>query len=114
MENKVRVEKLYDMGCYLQVNASSIIGDNGIESKRNVKWLLKREYVHFAASDCHDDKLKAGDVRAMYSEAAGLWWKNRYRAIIEAIANVVLNYLLVKRWGVYGVYFGNFNLSICN
>lgn len=62
MEKKVRVEELYDMGCYLQVNASSIIGENGMESKRNVKWLLKREYVHFAASDCHDDKRRMPEL----------------------------------------------------
>ncbi len=62
MEKKIRVEELYDMGCYLQVNASSITGENGMESKRNVKWLLKREYVHFAASDCHEDKKRTPNL----------------------------------------------------
>lgn len=62
MEKKERVEELYDMGCCLQVNASSITGGNGMESRRNVKWLLKREYVHFVASDCHDDKRRAPRV----------------------------------------------------
>lgn len=55
MEKKIRVGELYDMGCYLQINAASIVGDNGMDSKRNVKWLLKQGYVHFVASDCHDD-----------------------------------------------------------
>lgn len=55
MAKKAKVEELYDMGCYFQVNASSITGNNGRESKRDVKWLLKREYVHFVASDSHDD-----------------------------------------------------------
>lgn len=47
--------------------------------------------------------LKIGDIRATYSSAAGLWWENRYRAIIEVIANIVLNYIFVKLWGVYGI-----------
>ena len=75
MEKKIRVEELYDMGCCLQVNASSITGGNGMESKRNVKWLLKREYVQFVASDCHDDKRRkpglaeaAGYVERKYGE----------------------------------------------
>lgn len=76
MDKKVRVEELYDMGCCLQVNASSITGDNGMECKRNAKWLLKREYVHFVASDCHDDKRRmpglaeaAAYVSRKYGEA---------------------------------------------
>ena len=47
--------------------------------------------------------LKVGDIRAMYSDAAGLWWENRYRAIIESVVNIVLNYFLGKIWGVYGI-----------
>lgn len=49
--------------------------------------------------------LKVGDIRAMYSDAAGLWWENRYRAVIEAVTNVILNYVLVKKWGIYGIIF---------
>lgn len=56
MEKKIRVEELHDMGCCLQVNAASITGGNGMESRRNAKWLLKRELVQFVASDCHDDR----------------------------------------------------------
>lgn len=47
--------------------------------------------------------LKMGDIRGMYSDAAGLWWENRYRAIIEALTNVVLNYVLAKYMGIYGI-----------
>jgi peptidoglycan biosynthesis protein MviN/MurJ (putative lipid II flippase) len=47
--------------------------------------------------------LKMGDVRYLYVQATGTWWQNRYRAIIEAIANIVLNYLLGKYFGVNGI-----------
>ena len=44
-----------------------------------------------------------GNVRGVYSDAAGLFWENRYRTLAEAIANVVLNYILVVRFGVAGI-----------
>lgn len=47
--------------------------------------------------------LRMGDIRGLYSDAAGLWWENRYRAIAESIANIVLNIVLVKFWGVHGI-----------
>ena len=46
---------------------------------------------------------KMGDIRAMYSDAAGLWWENRYRSIFEAITNIILNYILINVFGVLGV-----------
>ena len=47
--------------------------------------------------------LKMGDIRSVYSEARGLWWENRYRAIAEAVANIVLNVVLGKLFGIYGI-----------
>lgn len=47
--------------------------------------------------------LKMADIRITYTSAAGLWWENRSRAICETIANLILNYLLVHIWGVYGI-----------
>ncbi len=47
--------------------------------------------------------MKTGDITAMYYNATGIWWQNRWRYIIEAIANPILNFLFVKLWGVYGI-----------
>jgi len=47
--------------------------------------------------------LKLGDVRATYNEVSGLWWHNRYRAIVESVLNIVLNYILGKNFGIYGI-----------
>lgn len=47
--------------------------------------------------------LKMGDIRSIYSDGAGLWWENRYRAIAESIANILLNIVLGKIWGVHGI-----------
>lgn len=47
--------------------------------------------------------LRMGDIRFVYAEANGLWWENRYRAVAEAACNLVLNYILGKYFGVYGI-----------
>ncbi len=46
---------------------------------------------------------KMGDVRGIYSDAAGLYWENRWRTISETVANIVLNYLFVRWLGVFGI-----------
>jgi peptidoglycan biosynthesis protein MviN/MurJ (putative lipid II flippase) len=47
--------------------------------------------------------LKMSDIRCLYAEASGLWWENRYCAIIESIVNIILNVVFVKLWGVLGI-----------
>lgn len=41
----------------------------------------------------------------VYRDAAGLWWQDRFRPIVETVVNLVLNILLVKYLGVTGVMF---------
>ena len=63
--------------------------------------------------------LKMGDMRWIYSEAAGLWWDCRYITIFEAVLNIVLNVVLAKIFGLFGIllatvlsmFFVNFLLS---
>lgn len=47
--------------------------------------------------------LRMGDIRTIYSQACGLWWENRYRSLLEAATNIVLNYILGKIWGINGI-----------
>lgn len=44
-----------------------------------------------------------GNIRAAYTEAAGLWWQNKNRAILESVMNLLLNIILGKLFGVNGV-----------
>lgn len=46
---------------------------------------------------------KMGDMCAVYRQAAGLWWQDRYRPIVEAVTNLVLNITLVQIIGMAGV-----------
>lgn len=47
--------------------------------------------------------LKYGDMRTLYTHAAGLWWEMRKRSILEAVCNIVLNIVLAKFFGIYGI-----------
>lgn len=50
--------------------------------------------------------LNIGSIRAVYHDAAGLWWEARYRAIVEAVLNLVLNFILTYYFGVFGTVLG--------
>ena len=47
--------------------------------------------------------LKCGDLRWFYHEGAGLWWESRWISVTEAAANVILNILLCRYLGVFGI-----------
>lgn len=56
-----------------------------------------------------------GDIIDVYSGAAGLWWENRKRTIIEAILNLMLNFILGKYYGVFGIILATIiSLILCN
>lgn len=72
---KCGIDDLIEMGCYIQVNAGSIIGKSGVGIKRSVGKLLKQRQVHFVATDAHDMKKRlpclsdcADHVRKKYGE----------------------------------------------
>lgn len=54
-----RVEDLVSMGCYIQVNAGSIMGQFGYGAKQTARKLLKKDLVHFVATDAHNTGKRA-------------------------------------------------------
>ncbi len=50
----VRVKEMIEMGCFIQVNAGSIVGRYGIAASCLTKKLLKQGLIHFIATDAHD------------------------------------------------------------
>lgn len=50
--------------------------------------------------------LKMGDMQSVYYNAAGLWWHYRKCTIIEALLNLVLNFILGRIWGLNGIIAG--------
>lgn len=49
-----RVVELIRMGCFMQVNAGSIMGNYGFGIRQLVKKMLKQNLIHFVATDAHD------------------------------------------------------------
>ena len=59
--------------------------------------------------------LRLGEIRYLYTSANGLWWEQRYRAIAETVMNLVLNIVLGKLFGVYGIITATIvSLFLCN
>ena len=56
------VEDLVDMGCCIQVNASSVMGKYGFGISHFTKKLLKNRRVDFVATDAHDCKNRAPQI----------------------------------------------------
>ena len=46
----------WNLGCLVQITASSVTGAWGNTAQRIATWLLERNAVHVIASDAHDDK----------------------------------------------------------
>lgn len=44
-----------------------------------------------------------GDIRSVYVDALGLWWKLKGRSVIEMVLNIALNVILVQVIGLAGV-----------
>lgn len=53
------LKDLHKMGVLFQVNAASVVGDNGRQSRRDAKALLRETLVDFVATDAHSDGRRA-------------------------------------------------------
>ena len=60
------IDEVLDMGAQVQLNANSVMGENGFKVKRFCHALLRREKVQFIASDAHDTKHRPPRLQACY------------------------------------------------
>jgi len=56
------VRILHEMGCRIQVNASSVDGSYGFKVKHFIKKLLKEQLVDYVGTDAHDQKSRIPDM----------------------------------------------------
>ena len=61
---KSGMSDLREMGCYIQVNAGSVMGKFGFDTRQYSRKLLKQELVHFIATDAHDVGKRAPHLSA--------------------------------------------------
>lgn len=57
------LQKLSDMGVYIQMNAGSISGEDGFLRKRFCKKVMQRNLLHFVGSDAHNPKNRKPNIR---------------------------------------------------
>ena len=48
-----RIQSWIEMGCYIQVNRTSLLGTHGDVCRKNAEKLLREGFVHVVASDAH-------------------------------------------------------------
>ena len=63
MGKKENVQELIDIGAYMQVNASAVLGKHGFLKKLYVMKLLRQSLVHFVATDAHGASRRAPEMR---------------------------------------------------
>ena len=61
---KSGMNDLREMGCYIQVNAGSVMGKFGFDTRQYTRKLLKQDLVHFIATDAHDLGKRAPQLSA--------------------------------------------------
>ena len=58
-QNPTVVNRLWDMGCKFQVNASSLAGAGGEDMKRFTEDLILKGFADFIATDAHSHKIRS-------------------------------------------------------
>lgn len=57
--------------------------------------------------------MKLGDIAAVYRQAGGIWWEDKFRPIVESVVNLAVNIVLVKYIGVDGVLVSTIISIVC-
>ena len=52
------IEQIVESGSYIQVNSSSVTGKMGNGIKRQIIKLMKKDLVHFVATDAHSNRTR--------------------------------------------------------
>lgn len=66
LKNPSKLTPFIDMGCPLQITASSLLGRFGNDAKVMSHFLLENNHVFAIASDCHNLKGRAPDLKQAY------------------------------------------------
>lgn len=81
VKNLENVKNLIDLGAMIQVNADSVLGIHDWRMKRICKKLMKREEIHFIASDAHDLKERPSRLRKCADYVERKWGREKAEEI---------------------------------
>lgn len=80
-----------ELGCAVQVTASALSGAWGEMAWQTAQWLLKRDAVHFLASDAHDTKRRPPVMSEARNAVAELCGKDVADALVNANPQAVIS-----------------------
>lgn len=63
LRKREQVQQLVDMGAYMQVNTSAIMGKHGILTKWYLLKLIKSGLIHFIGTDAHGSRERRPEIR---------------------------------------------------
>lgn len=69
-------------------------------------WVGKDLMLEFSAVICFCAYYFVYEINQLlntYKDAAGIWHEDRFRPLVTAGANLVMNLIMVQLWGIYGV-----------
>ncbi len=83
--------KLLELGCLVQVTASSLTGRFGDAARKSAVWLLQHDAVHVLASDAHDAVRRPPVLSAGREAVAQLCGQDVARALVEDNPRAIIN-----------------------
>lgn len=69
-------------------------------------WVGKKNMLDFGCVVCFAVYFYIVEINQLlntYKDAGGIWHKDRFRPLVTGIVNVVMNLVMVKFWGIYGI-----------
>ena len=80
-----------EMGCAVQITASALTGAWGEMAWQIAQWLLKRDAVHFLATDAHDTRRRPPVLSEGRDEVAELCGNDVARALVDGNPRAVVS-----------------------
>lgn len=90
-KNPSLVEEYIEKGCLIQCNYGSILGYYGKEPKSTIKHLLKKNLVHFMATDCHKNCEIYSSIQKAIKKIEKILGKEKTYEITTSNAQKILN-----------------------
>lgn len=69
-------------------------------------WVGEKFMLDFSAVVClciYFFVYEINQLLNMYKDAAGIWHEDRYRPLVTAFSNLLMNLIMVQFWGIYGI-----------
>ena len=69
-------------------------------------WVGKENMLQFSAVVClvvYFFVYEMNQLLNLYKDAAGIWHEDRFRPLVTAGGNLIMNLIMVQVWGIYGV-----------